>query len=69
MCCQNQKGKFNALWKELDDLTQAHIVEMSNKPVTDENPGVTPGLPPLGEGLDDPNIRRRSGRNIKCFSH
>ncbi|RLM99245.1 transposon protein, putative, Mutator sub-class [Panicum miliaceum] len=29
---------------------------MSKQPVTDENPGVTPGLPPLGQGLDDPNI-------------
>ena len=26
-------------------------------------------LPPLGEGIDPPNMRRRSARNIKCFSH
>lgn len=42
---------------------------MSKKSPTDKNPRVTPGLPPLGEGLDDPNVRRRMGRNIKCFSH
>jgi hypothetical protein len=42
---------------------------MSKKAVRDENPGVRPGLPPLGEGLDDPNIRQRRGWNIKCFSH
>jgi len=30
LCSQNQEGKFNALWKELDDLTQAHINEMSS---------------------------------------
>ena len=42
---------------------------MSKKPLTDDNPGVTPGLPPLGEGLDDPTVRRRRGQNIKCFSH
>ena len=69
LCCQNQEGKFNALWKELDKLTRAHVTEMSKKPMTDDNPGVTPGLPALGEGLDDPSVRRRGGRQIKCFSH
>ena len=69
LCCQNQKDKFNALWKELDKLTRAHVNEMSKKPMTDDNPGVTPGLPPLGERLDDPTVWRRRGRNIKCFSH
>lgn len=69
LCCQNQEGKFKALWEELDKLTSAHVQEMSKKPLTEDNIGVTPGLPPLGEGLDDPAIRRRRGRNIKCFSH
>jgi hypothetical protein len=39
LCCQNQEGKFNALWKELDDLTRAHVVEMSKKAVTDKTLG------------------------------
>ena len=69
LCCQNQEGKFNALWKELDDLTRAHVIEMSKKPLTNDNPRVTPGLPTLGERLDVPSIRRRRGRHIKCFSH
>ena len=43
LCCQNQEGKFNALWKELDKLTRAHVNEMSKKPKTDDNLGVTPG--------------------------
>ena len=58
LCCQNQEGKFNALWKELDKLTWAHVTEMNKKPMINDNPGVTPGLPALGEGLDDPSVRR-----------
>ncbi|KAG2630340.1 hypothetical protein PVAP13_3KG484005 [Panicum virgatum] len=69
LCCQNQEDKFNAIWKELDKLTRAHVTEMSKKLVSDDNPKVTPGLPALGEGLDDPSVRRRRARNIKCFSH
>ena len=69
LCCQNQEAKFNELWKELDKLTKAHVQEMSKQPLTSQNARVTPGLPALGEGLDDPNVRRQRGRNIKCFSH
>ncbi|CAN6290558.1 unnamed protein product [Urochloa humidicola] len=69
LCCQNQVGKFNALWEELDKLTSAHVLEMSKKPLTEDNNPSTPGLPPLGDGLDEPGVRRRRGRNIKCFSH
>jgi hypothetical protein len=68
LCSQNQSCKFDALWKELDKETRTHLQERNKEPATGDDT-ILEALPPLGEGIDPPNMRRRSARNIKCFSY
>ena len=68
LCSHNQSRKFDALWKELDKETRTHVQERNKEPATGVET-VLEALPPLQEGIDPPNMRRRSARNIKYFSH
>ncbi|XP_062186261.1 uncharacterized protein LOC133889801 [Phragmites australis] len=68
LCNQNQSRKFDAMWKELDKNTRTHMKERNKKPSTDDA-SVLETLLPLREDIDPPNMRRRSARNIKYFSH
>jgi hypothetical protein len=66
LCSQNQKSKFNEIWKKLDELTKKASEEIAKKPINPE-----PGQEPISlkdVGLDAPNVRKRRGRAVKTFS-
>ena len=65
LCNQNQQRKFNARWKELDELTAKYTEVTINRENTEET-GTRTSLGSIP--TDPPNIRRRSGRNTKTFS-
>jgi len=65
LCSQNQKRKFNFLWKKLDELTKKQTAELAKRPVnTEEDDQVL--LEDVG--LDGPNVRRKRRMTIKTFS-
>jgi hypothetical protein len=66
LCSQNQKRKFNEIWKKLDELKKKASKEIAKKPVNPES-----GQEPISledVGLDAPNVRRRRGRVVNTFS-
>ena len=65
LCIQNQERKFKLLWKKLDELTKKQTAELSNRHVNSE---ADHPVSLTEVGLDGPNVRRRSGRQIKIFN-
>ena len=53
------------LWKKLDELTKKQTAELSKRHVNSE---ADHPVSLTEVGLDGPNVRRRSGRQIKTFS-
>ena len=66
LCGTNQKKKFDVLWAKLDELTESEVKQRRGRASssTDDVPEPLCALP----GVDPPNRRRRSSRQV-CTCH
>ncbi len=68
LCKANQSTKFDELWKQLDEATRTH----TRSKQTNSNPKdvhVPQALEPMDDLIPSNGKKRRSSKNIKCFTH
>ena len=65
LCGTNQKQKFDVLWAKLDELTESEVKQRraTASSSTDDVPEALCALP----GVDPPNRRRRSSRQVRTY--
>uniref|UniRef100_A0A0E0DB97 Aminotransferase-like plant mobile domain-containing protein n=1 Tax=Oryza meridionalis TaxID=40149 RepID=A0A0E0DB97_9ORYZ len=68
LCKANQPTKFDELWKQLDEGTRTHIrsKQTNNNP---QDVHVPQALEPMDDLIPSNGKKRRSSKNIKCFTH
>uniref|UniRef100_I1Q6G1 MULE transposase domain-containing protein n=1 Tax=Oryza glaberrima TaxID=4538 RepID=I1Q6G1_ORYGL len=68
LCKANQSTKFDELWKQLDEGTRTHIrSKQTNNNSQDVH--VPQALEPIDDLIPSNGKKRRSSKNIKCFTH